>query len=207
MNYTIIYFHRIHFPSASGQTIQVLRDYYAMSKSQTVHLLYRSPSPIDNTQLNEVLADFGAQLTPCFSLHCIVDGWFGKYRAGKKVVKLIESSDGTVIIVTRVPDHTKTAISIRDRLSSHSIKVIFELHETAIPHMVYREQNRNLKALFSYNIERKIFLRVDGILCTAHPQLAILHEKFPHHAQAIVLPNSHNEAFFQLVPKKTTKRE
>jgi glycosyltransferase involved in cell wall biosynthesis len=206
MNCTLIYFHRIHFPSASGQTIQVLRDYYAMSKTQTVHLLYRSPLRIDDTQINDALVSFGVQLTPSFNLHCIVDGWFGKYRTAKKVIKLIKSSGGTIIIVTRVPDHTETALSIRDRFSFRPIRVIFELHETAIPHMVYREQNRNWKASLSYKKEKKIFRKIDGILCTAHPQLAILDEKFSHHAPAIVLPNSYDEAFFQLL-SKSIKRE
>ena len=140
MNFTLIYFHRINFPSASGQTIQVIRDYYAMSESLIVHLLYRSPLPIKADQINDALVDYGAQLTPYFNLHCIVDGWFGKYRAEKKVVKLIKSLRDPVIIVTRVPDHTETAISIGDKFSFHSIKVIFELHETAIPHMVVTRQ-------------------------------------------------------------------
>jgi hypothetical protein len=30
---TLIYFHRLHFPSESGQTIQVLRDYHALARA------------------------------------------------------------------------------------------------------------------------------------------------------------------------------
>jgi glycosyltransferase involved in cell wall biosynthesis len=207
MNCTLIYFHRIHFPSASGQTIQVLRDYHAMSQTQTVHLLYRSPSCRDGAQINDALANFGAQLTSSFHLHCIVDGWFGKYRAAKKVHTLIESSSEPIIIVTRVPDHTETAISIRDTFRLKPIKVIFELHETAIPHMVYRAQDRNVRAFLSYKKEKRLFHKVDGILCTAYPQLALLNEKFPNHAPATVLPNSYDEAFFQLPSKRRIKRK
>lgn len=205
MNFTLIYFHRINFPSASGQTIQVIRDYYAISESFIVHLLYRSPLPIKADQINDTLADYGAQLSSYFNLHCIVDGWFGKHRAGKKVVNLIKSLRDPVFIVTRVPDHTETAISIREKFSSHAIRVIFELHETAIPHMVYQEQNRNWKAFLSLTKEKKIFRKVDGILCTVPTQLTILDEKFPQHAPAIVLPNSYNPAFFQFVQAKNKK--
>jgi glycosyltransferase involved in cell wall biosynthesis len=207
MNYTLIYFHRIHFPSASGQTIQVLRDYYAMSQIKTVHLFYRSPSCKDDVQINDALVNFGAQLTSSFHLHCIVDGWFGKYRATKRINKLIESSTEPIVIVTRVPDHAETAISIRDKFRRQPIKVIFELHETAIPHMVYRAQNRNVRAFLSYKKERKLFHKVDGVLCTAHPQLALLDEKFPNHAPATVLPNSFDEAFFQLASRRPIKRK
>lgn len=207
MNCTLIYFHRIHFPSASGQTIQIIRDYYAMSKAQAVHLLYRAPSPKDDDQINDALAHFKAQLTTSFHLHCIADGWFGKYRAAKKIKDLIKSSSGPVIIVTRVPDHTKTAISIRNKHRFQQVKILFELHETAIPHMVYQEKNKRIKAFLSYKKAKKLFRAVDGILCTAHPQLVLLDEKFPYHAPATVLPNSYDEVLFQLPFKKSAKRE
>jgi len=176
-----------------------------MSKSLTVHLLYRSPSPLTEHQINNALANYGAHLTTSFNLHCIVDGWFGKYRSCNHVSKLIRSSIKPAIIVTRVPDHAVTAISLKDKFSSYQIKVILELHETAIPHMVYQAQSRNVKAFLSLRRERRIFRKVDGILCTAYPQLAILDEKFPHHAPAIVLPNSYDPAFFQLVPIRNRK--
>ena len=178
-----------------------------MSKTQTVHLLYRSSSRKDDTQINDALAHFEAQLTTSFHLHCIVDGWFGKYRAAKKIKSLIKSSSGPVIIVTRVVDHTETAISIRDKFRFQPVKVLFELHETAIPHMVYLEKNKKIKAFLSYKKEKKLFRAVDGILCTAHPQLALLDEKFPYHAPATVLPNSYDEVLFQLPSKKSLRRK
>lgn len=205
MNFVLIYFHRINFPSASGQTIQVIRDYYAMAGSFIVHLLYRSPVPLKADQINNTLADHGAQLTANFNLHCIIDGWYGKHRTEKKVANLIRSLRDPVFIVTRVPDHTEKAISIRERFSSHAIKVILELHETAIPHMVYQEKNRHWKAFISLKREKKIFRNVDGILCTVPTQLRILDEKFPQHAPAIVLPNSYNPEFFQLLQVKKNK--
>ena len=205
MNFTLIYFHRINFPSASGQTIQVIRDYYAMSESFNVHLLYRSPVTLKTDQINDILADHGAQLAASFNLHCIKEGWLGRHRLKKKVATLIKSSKDPIFIVTRVLDHAETALSIRKRFSFPIIKVILELHETAIPHMVYKEKNRHLKASFSLKKEKKIFRNVDGILCTVPTQLEILDEKFPQHAPAIVLPNSYNPAFFHLLNEKKNK--
>ncbi len=46
MSYTFIYLHRLHFPSESGQTIQVLRHYHALAvRGETVHIYYRARSP------------------------------------------------------------------------------------------------------------------------------------------------------------------
>ena len=192
MDYTFIYYHRIHFPSASGQTIQVLRDYHALSGTLgTVHIFYRSPVPHRNAEINDSLKDYGSKLTPHFQMHCIIDGWFGKSRTEKEVIRLIQSSEKPVIIVTRTLYHAEKAISIRDKFrSGPPIKVILELHETAIPHIVYHEQKRNIKAFFSLRKEKKIFCETDGILCTAPPQLTILDRRFPDHAPAVVLPNA-----------------
>ncbi len=208
MDSTLIYFHRIHFPSASGQTIAILRDYFAMSEAlETVHIFYRSPVPLEVAQMDDSLNHYGAKLTSSFKMHCISEGWFGKYRLRDKVIQLIKSSDNPVIIATRTLRHARTGISIRDKFSSHPIKVVLELHQVAIPHMVYQEQNRNWKAFLSLKKEKKIFCKVDGILCTAPPQSTILDQKFPHHAPAIVLPNSYNATFFQFLPEKTTQRK
>ena len=208
MKSNLIYFHRIHFPSASGQTIQVLRDYYAMSKNVgSVHLLYRSDRTLDRSQLNTLLFNYGAELTSTFSLHCITEGWFGKFRTKQKVIELIKLSEEPVIIITRTLDHTQAAIKIRSTMPSHLIKVIFELHETAIPHMVYEEQNRKVKARLSLKQERHIFSKVDGILCTAPPQLTILNKKFPNHSPAAILPNNFDSSFFQFLPKVPVKKK
>ncbi|MDM8552221.1 glycosyltransferase family 4 protein [Desulfobacterales bacterium HSG2] len=206
MDYTLIYYHRIHFPSASGQTIQVLRDYYAMSgKAGIVHILYRSRSPLNEMQTNDSLVDYGAELTPSFRMHCIADGLFGKYRTKRKVIHLTKLSEKTVIIVTRTLDHARDAISIRDKFRSRGVKVILELHETAIPHVIYHEERRNFKAFFSLRNEKKVFHDVDGILCTAPPQLTTLDRIFPNHASAVILPNQYDPSF-QSAPKKSRKR-
>ena len=208
MKREFIYFHRIHFPSASGQTIQVLRDYYAMSKNVgSVHLLYRSDRTLDRSQLNSFLFDYGAELTPSFSLYCITEGWFGKFRTKQKVRELIKSSKDPVIIITRSLDHAQAAIKIRNTMPSYPIKVILELHETAIPHMVYEEQNRYIKALLSLKQEKHIFIKVDGILCTAPPQLTILNKEFPNHSPAVILPNNFDSSFSQFLPKAPVKKK
>jgi len=64
-----------------------------------------------------------------------------------------------------------------------------ELHETAIPHMVYREQGRRLRAFLSRWRERRVFNSVDGIICTVGSQRVLLDRLFPGHSAAVVLPN------------------
>lgn len=192
MDCTFIYYHTIDFPSASGQTIQILRDYHALSGVLgTVHIFYRSSLPHNDDEINDSLRDYGSRLTPHFQMHRIIDRWRGKSRIEKEIIRLIKWSEKPVVIVTRTLKHAKKAISIRDKFrGEYLIKVIIELHETAMPHIVYHEQKKNIKASLSLKKERKIFCETDGILCTAPPQLNILDRRFPDHAPAVVLPNA-----------------
>ena len=188
----LIYFHRIHFPSASGQTIQVIRDYGSMSSRYDVHLMYRAPSVIAPSHLNSLLTDYHSSLSSSFHMHCIQEGFRGRqyfYRVVKSLVA--GSKKEPIILVVRTMDHAKKALAIRDtcRLGK-LIKVVLELHETAIPHMVYLEAGRSLRAFVSRRLENKIFSKVDGIVCTVGSQLQVLDEKFPDHAPAVILPNN-----------------
>ena len=207
MDCILIYFHRIDFPSASGQTIAILRDYFAMSETlEAVHLFYRSPVCFKDASMNDSLNHYGAKLTSSFKMHCMPETSFARYRLKKRVIQLIKSSDNPVIIATRILRHARTGALIRNKFSPRPIKVVLELHHEAFPHMVYQQQNRDWKAFLSLKKEKKIISKVDGIVCTAPPQLTILDQKFPHHAPAIVLPSSYDATFFQFMPEKSTQR-
>jgi hypothetical protein len=56
MDCILTYFCRIDLPPASGQTIGILRDYFAMSETlETVHLFYRSPVCFKDASMNDSL--------------------------------------------------------------------------------------------------------------------------------------------------------
>jgi len=189
----LIYFHRIDFPSASGQTIQVIRDYYAMSGRYDVHLMYRSPAAITAFELNSLLGGYHASMNTSFHMHFVQEGVGGARRYRRFVKQLVEEGkgDGKVVLVVRTMDHAETALSMRFASPAvNAPRVLLELHETAVPHMVYRQDGRPLRALLSRWQERKVFSKVDGIVCTVASQLRVLDELFPDHAPAVVLPNS-----------------
>ncbi len=51
MDFRIIYYHRLSFPSRSGQTIAVIRDFFELSKLvQRVDLIYRARARWDRRQ-------------------------------------------------------------------------------------------------------------------------------------------------------------
>lgn len=204
MGYTLIYYHRLHFPAISGQTLQVLRDYYALSLYLgAVHMFYRANMSFTDAQTSSFLKEYyGLISKPSFNLHFVKDGWFSKLHARRKMFDLAKNAELPVIIVTRTLDHAVTAVKLRDNLMDRHVKVILELHETAMPHMVYQEENRKFKAAMSRLMERRVFKKVDGIVCTAPPQLNVLDEKFPGHSAAVVLPNGFNMDFFKILPER-----
>ena len=163
-----------------------------MSSRYDVHLMYRSSAIIDPAELNAVLAGYHASLSPSFHMHCIQEGFWGRLRF-YKFSKLLAAGAGDVptILVSRTMDHARKALAFRDnKRMQNPPKVLLELHETAIPHMVYQEDGRPFRAFVSHRSEERVFSRVDGIICTVGSQLQVLDNKFPGHAPAIVLPNN-----------------
>lgn len=188
MSFRLIYFHRLHFPSASGQTIQVIRDYSAMAAYHDVHLLYRAPQAVPPTMQEVYLAEQGMQGAGTMTLHHIPEGMRGKGAARRKLKQLLAETTLPAVVVTRTMDHAAYALSHRKR--RRPIRVLLELHETAIPHYIYRENGRRLRALFSRMQEKSVFSRVDGIIATVQPQLDLLDLLYPAHAPTVLLPNS-----------------
>jgi len=92
-------------------------------------------------------------------------------------------------LVTRTLDHARAALALRDRVGRPAPKVVLELHETAIPHMIYLEQGRPLRALWSRFLEKRTFRALDGIICTVGSQRALLDRLYPNHAPVAILPN------------------
>jgi glycosyltransferase involved in cell wall biosynthesis len=191
MSCSIIYLHRLAFPSESGQTIQVLRDYAAMARlGHPVHLFYRAEKPLSVAEVEAVLASYGLHEIPNFSLHLIREGAFGGRRLRRAAADLVRASASGegVALVCRTLDHALVALRLRGRHGLR-VRVVLELHETAIPRMVYREQGRWLRAWWSVWRERRVFRDVDGLICTVGSQLVLLDRLMPRHAPATVLPN------------------
>ena len=189
---TLIYFHRLHFPSESGQTIQVLRDYHALARAgESVHIMYRARQPRSADAVNELLAPYGLAPMPTFMLHAVSDeGPGGKRRLKRLATEIVRSQGaGWTVLVVRTLDHALAALTIRRRLKGIRLAVVIELHETALPHMVYQEEQRALRSAVSVAIERYVFRRVDGVICTVEPQARLLDELVPGHAPSVVLPN------------------
>src|SRR5258708_3300031 len=79
MSRTFFYYHRLDFPSSSGQTIQVLRDYHALAlRGHAVHAVYRSRTPLGTAELEAALKTYGLAVTPGFDIHALTSGWAGR---------------------------------------------------------------------------------------------------------------------------------
>lgn len=193
METTILYFHRLHFPSSSGQTIQVIRDYWGMSDFHQVRLFYRGLKQISFSQREILLREHGVVPKSNFQFDWVKDGFASGYFFRKHVMSLLKKCAlaHPVLLVTRTLDHAKHAINMAASMSSYNIRVVLELHETAIPHLIYQQQNRQIRSFLSKRSEKKLFSRVHGIVATVQPQLDLLDQLYPDHAPAVVLPNSY----------------
>lgn len=200
---TVIYYHRLQFPSESGQTIQVLRDYHALAcLGHAVHLIYRSARPLAEEEETAALGEYGLEPLPTLYLHPLAEGRQGKKRLSEAVEGILATVEGsTTFLVTRTLDHARAALALRARLGQHAPKVILELHETAIPHMIYREQGRPLRALWSRFLEKHTFRALNGIICTIGSQRALLDRLYPDHAPVAILPNGVPARLLDLPPR------
>ena len=188
MPYTIIYYHRLAFPSESGQTIQVVRDYAAMARlGHRVHLFYRAEAPLTDAATEAALHAYGLSGTSNIVLHLIREGMSGSRRLRRATEELLRATPDRVVLVCRTLDHALAALRLRRH--DRRVRVVLELHETAIPRLVYREQGRRWRAWLSAWRERRVFRAVDGLISTVGSQLTILDEIIPQHAPAVVLPN------------------
>jgi glycosyltransferase involved in cell wall biosynthesis len=196
MTCRIIYLHRLE-PTVSGQTIQVLRDYHALlSHGYEVHLFYRARQPLSQGDLDQWLARHGLSPSARFQCHCIAEGAAGKRRMYRAARALIAASTDSVVIAARTMDRAAAAVRLRRAGARGRVKVVMELHETALPHRIYAEQGRPLRAWLSRRTERRVLREVDGIIATVGSQLPLLGESFPVHAPAVVLPNGVDLAAF-----------
>lgn len=193
MKYSLIYFHRLHFPSESGQTLQVLRDYHAMAVlGESAHLFYRADQPLDPDALNLAMEQCAVRPVPGLSIHRVLDGKWGGRKALTRAVDDLIATNGNshaTILIARTINHAAAAMAIRARRPSGSVRVCLELHETALPHMVYQEQGRWWRAAWSKWSERRVFQRVDGLIGTVRSQVPVLDRVFPGHAPVAMLPN------------------
>lgn len=183
----VLYYHRLQFPSESGQTIQVLRDYHALARQGvSVRLFYRCARPLSLAEERAALEDLGLEPMTGFRLEPLPERRFGKRRLRRAVEAMLgEAPDA--ILCTRTLEHAGHAIALRN--ARRRARVLLELHETAIPHLVYREQGRWLKAMLSRFAESRVFRQADALLATVPSQLELLEKLYPGHARAIVLPN------------------
>ncbi len=188
MNIRIIYFHRLHFPSSSGQTIQVVRDYFGMAAQHNVHLFYRSHQALKSEEINSFLIEHKAKLCETFKLHYIGEEAWAKYNFRAKLINLAKDKSQPTLVVTRTIDHANYAMKLASKYNH--IYTLLELHETAVPHLIYQQQKRPLRTLVSKIQEKNIFLNIDGLIATTVPQIKLLDRLYKNHAPIILLPNS-----------------
>ncbi len=197
MNCRIIYLHRLEF-MGSGQTIQVLRDYDSLARlGHEAHVFYRAARALSDAGLAEVITQHGLAAETALKYHCIPEGFGGKRRLFRAANSLMEESDLPIVIAVRTMDHARLALALRLRTHRQPVRVIIELHESAFPHKVYREQGRRVRAWFSRRSERHVLRQVDGIIATVGSQETLLKEIFPEHARVVVLPNGVNLPAFE----------
>jgi glycosyltransferase involved in cell wall biosynthesis len=205
--HTFIYYHRLQFPSESGQTLQVLRDYHAVAaQGERVHLFYRSHRPLTESEIEQLLAQCGLSPLEALQFHLVASGPFGKLRLRRHALALARAADAdTPVFVCRTLDHALAALQLRTLRLSRA-RVVLELHETAIPHMIYAEAGRPARAQLSRWIEGLVFHRVDAIIATVGSQLDVLQQHYPRHAPAHVLPNGVPARFFDRFPSNASSQ-
>lgn len=201
---TVIYYHRLQFPSESGQTIQVLRDYHALaSLGHTVHLIYHSEYPLTRSEETAALLGYGLDPVPTFHLHPIAENRHNKKNLREAVKHIIDTTQcSAFFLLTRTLGHARAALALSKKIGRPVAKVVLEMHETAIPHMVYQEQGRQLRALVSRFTEKLVFSALDGIICTVGPQLSLLDSLYPNHAPVAILPNGVPARLLNLLPHR-----
>jgi glycosyltransferase involved in cell wall biosynthesis len=197
MNFRVIYYHRLCFPSASGQTIAVVRDFYCLSEMvQKVDLFYRAPVPIGTQKLASQLKEFGATPTGTFHMRCIPEGWFGRKRFKKKVISIIREEKTPVVIVARSLSNALDAIRVGKSFSGTPVRVVMELHQDPFPHMNCERKKTPFRTWYIRKKEMAVFHGADAITCTAAAQLEILETMYPNHTKAWFLPNGYPGHYF-----------
>ena len=124
-------------------------------------------------------------------IHAVNEGRLGSRLELKRQVRaLIDATkqSESVVVVVRTFGHAREALSLRAR-ADRRVKVIMELHETALPHLVYAEEGRRWRSWWSKRQEREVLAEVDGIICTVSSQVTVVNRIFPRHAPITVLPN------------------
>lgn len=207
MKFNLMYYHRLPFPSASGQTIAIIRDFFAISRLiGAVHLFYRSPKAFDEKSLNRLLKDYGGQVDEKFHFHCIQDGWFGKKRTMNMASSLIRSSRAPFFIVARTFQHIGAGICLRKRHKDQMIKAVMELHQDPFPHIYLKKENRPIKAFRRFYAAKKTYMQADALLCNTKAQIDYLKKLFPGHALTKYLPSGCPDSFFSNGEKKASAK-
>lgn len=200
MTTRIVYMHRLEF-SGSSQTIQVLRDYHALSAlGYEIHLFYRAPQSMSQAELDAWMLRHDLAPSARFVFHYIYEGLAGKRRLKKAARTLAAQSTTPCVIVVRTMDHARAALAVRARVAR--TRVLIELHEGAFPHLVYAEIGRRMRGWLSRWTETKVLRAVDGIIATVGSQIPLLDKLFPRHAPAVVLPNGVDLGAFATAARK-----
>lgn len=204
-NFQVFYYHRLAFPSASGQTVAIIRDFHGLSRSGPgcrVRLFYRSaarPAAAASGEIETHVRSYGATLADVFRLVAVPAGGAGRRRLRNAVIDAIDPAAGPVFLVARTFTEALAAVRLRRRCSV-PVRVIMELHQDPFPHLRLRDEGRRLRAWRKYRAARKVFSAVDAIVCTAAPQIDFLDRLFPGHAPTMLLPNGCPEIFFRPGP-------
>ncbi len=198
MDFRVIYYHRLSFPSGSGQTIAVIRDYFELSKHVGwVDLFYRAEAALAGDGLAQALATHGAQPTSAFALHCIPNGWFGKTRLRRQVTQLVRADNIPVVIVVRAFAQAQAAIAIRTLVDRPTVRVVMELHENPFPYLRWQEMGRKVKAAVSRQRAGWIYGNVDAAVCTAQPQIAYFQALSKGKTPTWLHPNGYPDLLFE----------
>ena len=173
----IFYYHNLDLTFKSAQTIQVIKDYYYLSKNGCnvfLYGLYRDKN--DLKEIKEYL-----QNSQNIYLNHKKRSKLNKIFLKLKIIKDILFSNSKIFIVIRHYKNFKVPFILKKLTKS---KIVLEMHEESIPHLL-KKNRKNLKQKF-LNIIKKI----DILIFTNFSQKELFFKEFQNFSpKHMILPN------------------
>jgi glycosyltransferase involved in cell wall biosynthesis len=175
-NINIYYFHPLNLTFKSAQTIQILRDYFYLSKLSYKIYIY---GVYDNKDDLDEILNFIKNSN--IKLYHKQNSKLNKMILKIKFLYEIYKEKNKKLLITRSLNKTKELLKLSFLFSNH--KIIQELHEEAFPHLL--KNKPNLKAKFE-----KYIKKIDGVIFTNYSQQLLFKKEYDFKLKnSVVLPN------------------
>ncbi|RRS32459.1 MAG: hypothetical protein P794_01090 [Epsilonproteobacteria bacterium (ex Lamellibrachia satsuma)] len=175
MKYNIFYYHPLSLSFKSAQTLQVIKDYYYLSKlGYNIYLYGEYSSESDLLEIEKFIEDSSIRL------QAFKKGNINKILNKLKFIFKMYFEKKHIIIVTR---HYRKLQEIKILKKVFSkVEIFHEMHEEAFPFL--------LKKRIKKDYIQNIFKSVDKFIFTNYSQLLVYEKEFKHLPQDyIVFPN------------------